>query len=36
MTLDDPATGRRIDIKAFGPSQTEAFARLLTREGNQP
>ncbi len=36
MTLDDPATGRRIDIKAFGPSQAEAFARLLTREGNQP
>ncbi|WP_431281990.1 photosynthetic complex assembly protein PuhC [Humitalea sp. 24SJ18S-53] len=32
LTLDDPATGRRIDIKAFGHSQAEAFARLLTDE----
>lgn len=36
MTLDDPATGRRIDIKAFGPSQVAAFAPLLTREGDRP
>lgn len=30
LTLDDPATGRRIDIKAFGHTQAEAFAHLLT------
>ncbi|MEO3471049.1 photosynthetic complex assembly protein PuhC [Roseomonas sp. CAU 1739] len=32
LTLDDPATGRRIDIKAFGHTQAEAFIRLLTEE----
>jgi putative photosynthetic complex assembly protein len=32
LTLDDPATGRRIDVKAFGPTQTEVFARLLNDE----
>ncbi len=30
LTLDDPATGRRIDLKAFGHTQAEAFANLLT------
>jgi putative photosynthetic complex assembly protein len=30
LTLEDTATGRIIDIVAFGPTQTEAFARLLT------
>jgi len=30
LTLDDPATGRRIDIKAFGHTQAEAFVRFLT------
>lgn len=29
LTLDDPATGRRIDIKAFGHTQAESFAHLL-------
>jgi putative photosynthetic complex assembly protein len=29
LTLDDPATGRRLDLLAFGQTQAEAFARLL-------
>lgn len=29
LTLDDTATGRRLDLLAFGQSQAEAFARLL-------
>jgi putative photosynthetic complex assembly protein len=29
LTLEDPATGQRIDLKAFGPSNAGAFARLL-------
>lgn len=29
MTLDDTATGRRLDLLAFGQTQVEAFARLL-------
>lgn len=35
LTLDDPATGRRIDLKAFGPTQAEAFARLFVIEGGR-
>jgi len=30
LTLEDPATGRRIDINAFGRTQIAAFADLLT------
>jgi len=29
LTLDDTATGRRLDLLAFGQTQVEAFARLL-------
>ena len=29
LTLDDPATGRRLDLEAFGPSNEAVFARLL-------
>lgn len=29
LTLEDTATGRRIDLKAFGPTNAGAFARLL-------
>ncbi len=35
LTLDDPATGRRLDLKAFGPTQAEAFARLFVIEGGR-
>jgi putative photosynthetic complex assembly protein len=30
LSLDDPATGRRIDLVAFGPTNAGAFAQLLT------
>ena len=30
LSLEDLATGRRIDLQAFGPTNAEAFARLLT------
>ena len=29
LTLDDTATGRRLDLLAFGQTQADAFARLL-------
>ncbi len=29
LVLEDPATGRRIDLRAFGATNAEAFARLL-------
>ena len=29
LTLEDPATGRRINLWAFGPDNARAFARLL-------
>jgi putative photosynthetic complex assembly protein len=29
LTLEDPATGRRIDLEAFGPTNAGVFARLL-------
>ena len=30
LTLNDPATGERIDLESFGPTNAAAFARLLT------
>lgn len=29
LTLSDPATGRQIDLEAFGSTNAQAFARLL-------
>ena len=29
VTLDDPATGRHVELEAFGPTNAEAFARFL-------
>lgn len=29
LSLDDPATGRRIELAAFGPTNAAAFAQLL-------
>lgn len=29
LTLEDPATGQRIDLESFGPMHASAFARLL-------
>ena len=30
LSLEDTATGRLIDLAAFGPTNAQAFARLLT------
>jgi putative photosynthetic complex assembly protein len=30
LTLDDPATGRHVELEAFGPTNEGVFARLLT------
>ncbi len=30
LTLRDPATGERIDLESFGPTNAAVFARLLT------
>jgi hypothetical protein len=30
LTLTDPATGARIDLESFGPTNAGVFARLLT------
>jgi len=32
LTLEDPATGRRIGLEAFGATNAQAVARLLTME----
>jgi len=34
MTLDDMATGRRLDLLAFGQTNAEAFLRLLPKGEN--
>ncbi|MBB3898117.1 photosynthetic complex assembly protein PuhC [Roseococcus suduntuyensis] len=33
LTLDDVATGRRVDLTAFGSTNAGIFARLLTAQG---
>jgi putative photosynthetic complex assembly protein len=33
LTLDDTATGRRVDLTAFGVTNAGIFARLLTAQG---
>jgi putative photosynthetic complex assembly protein len=30
LTLDDPTTGREVYLEAFGPTNAQAFARLMT------
>jgi putative photosynthetic complex assembly protein len=32
VTLDDTATGRFVDLGSFGPTNAQAFARLLTSQ----
>jgi putative photosynthetic complex assembly protein len=31
LSLDDPSTGRHVELSAFGPTNAEAFGRLLQR-----
>jgi putative photosynthetic complex assembly protein len=33
LTLEDPATGRYVDLEAFGPTNAGVFARLLLADG---
>ena len=35
LTLEDPATGTRLDLAAYGQTNAEAFARFLTTKENQ-
>lgn len=35
LTLDDPATGRSINLNAFGPANSGVFASLLTSGSKQ-
>jgi len=30
LTLQDPGTGRRVDLESFGPANAAVFARLMT------
>jgi putative photosynthetic complex assembly protein len=32
LTLEDPSTGRRVDLESFGPTNTGAFAQFLDTE----
>jgi putative photosynthetic complex assembly protein len=36
LSLEDPATGRRIDLGAFGPTNIAAFARFMEAPGANP
>lgn len=36
LTLDDPTTGRRVDLEAFGPTNEAVFIRLLPGAGIAP
>lgn len=33
LSIDDPATGRQIDLGGFGPTNAQAFGRLLAGPG---
>lgn len=34
LTLEDPATGRRVDLESFGPTNAAAFAHLMSRKAS--
>jgi putative photosynthetic complex assembly protein len=36
LTLHDPATGKRVELESFGPSNSANFARLLTLQADGP
>ena len=36
LSLEDLATGRRVELDGFGPTNANAFARLLASAGGQP
>jgi putative photosynthetic complex assembly protein len=36
LTLDDPGTGRHVDLGAFGPTNAAVFARIMSRAEQRP
>jgi putative photosynthetic complex assembly protein len=36
LTLDDPTTARQVDLKSFGPSNSQVFERFLTQQTPTP
>ena len=36
LTIEDTATGGRIELEAFGPDNLAVFAKLLTAQGHTP
>lgn len=36
LTLEDPTTGRFVDLGAFGPTQVETFTTILLAQGGTP
>lgn len=36
LTLEDPATGQRVDLESFGPTNAGVFARLLALDAPRP
>ncbi|MEY4862199.1 MAG: putative photosynthetic complex assembly protein PuhC [Pseudomonadota bacterium] len=36
LTLHDPATGKRVELESFGPSNAANFSRLLTLQAEGP
>jgi putative photosynthetic complex assembly protein len=36
LTLEDPATGRRVDLESFGPTNAGVFAEMLTARNAAP
>lgn len=36
VVLEDPSTGRRVDLEAFGPTNVQRFARLLESPSTAP
>ncbi len=36
LTLEDPSTGRRVDLESFGPDNAVVFARLLSTPVQRP
>ena len=35
-TIEDPATGRRVDLAAFGAANMQAFEHVVAMRGNKP
>lgn len=36
LTLEDPATGRRVDLRSFGPTNAAVFARIMASHRTTP